>query len=632
MRKINEDELELDIPETEENSELDLDIDDGSSDIQTVYEDDKFKVLNPTSEWGLLASSTGTDWDLEERSWILDKYNLQYIIVEKTGKKRKFRVQKGYSDIYAPSGARYSAGTWLGKNGTVGLQRWFLSGKWPYINAQLQKKVGANILTSDNNNNTYEYPSEFDGGWSVRRNATKITKIKIKPGTESIKDLSGFPSVKKLVIPEGVKRINRYACSFLSSLEELYLPNTLTKIGEGAFKGAKLKSVFIPKSVKTMGRSVFECDKWYGEYKHNILDPESLTIYCEASEQPSGWDENWNDCQYLGWDRATGKSINSKYPVIWGATRPTTVTEDLDNDDFDVLEVDTELQPYYLGDEEKCIELIEAHKNEKCWFLSLSDGVWDCYSGLDELSNDDILGGLKTFEEAKRIFLEYDFSEGFNYAKEEAEEAGEPLYYESDIYIECILDLTYDEDNEMDYSDSKAVAVREFIYDEESPENNVSEDLENTDFEVENTDLGGYKLSEDNLQDISYLRDKYLGEFVQYTDSYNNQRYEDLNLLWFEYPHDNDDGQWYLFKVKDNDDFLHDYNIRYPYIVVYQGFGDYGPENLREKTRTGQGVGRIGEYIVSKLNLEGTIPEIDLLNNHTINEDLDLDTNDNLDL
>ena len=43
--------------------------------------------------------------------------------------------------------------------------------------------------------------------------------------------------IKKVIIPEGVTTINKYAFAYLTALEEVVFPSTLTKIGVGAFQG-----------------------------------------------------------------------------------------------------------------------------------------------------------------------------------------------------------------------------------------------------------------------------------------------------------------------------------------------------------------------------------------------------------
>ena len=66
------------------------------------------------------------------------------------------------------------------------------------------------------------------------------------------------------------------------SLTKITIPNSVTSIGELAFSGCKnLISIEIPNSVTNIELLAFyECN--------------SLTIYCEASSQPNGWNLDWN--------------------------------------------------------------------------------------------------------------------------------------------------------------------------------------------------------------------------------------------------------------------------------------------------------------------------------------------------
>ena len=75
------------------------------------------------------------------------------------------------------------------------------------------------------------------------------------------------------------------------NLTSVTIPDSVTSIDNCAFKDCtSLTSITIPASVTTLGLYVFEgCS--------------SLTIYCEATEQPSGWSSSWNP---------------DNCPVVWG--------------------------------------------------------------------------------------------------------------------------------------------------------------------------------------------------------------------------------------------------------------------------------------------------------------------------
>ena len=98
-------------------------------------------------------------------------------------------------------------------------------------------------------------------------------------------------SLTSITIPNSVKSIDNYAFSSCDSLANIIIPNGVTSIGEHAFYNCNsLASITIPDSVTSIGYYAFDgCD--------------SLTIYCEASSKPSGWNSSWNysDCPVV-WD------------------------------------------------------------------------------------------------------------------------------------------------------------------------------------------------------------------------------------------------------------------------------------------------------------------------------------------
>ena len=107
---------------------------------------------------------------------------------------------------------------------------------------------------------------------------------------------SGCSSLTSVVIPNSVTTIGDYAFSGCSSLTSVVIPNSVTTIGSCAFSGcSSLTSVVIPNSVTTIGSYAFS------GYNY-------LTIYCEATSQPSGWDSSWN--WNVDW--------SSSYHVVWG--------------------------------------------------------------------------------------------------------------------------------------------------------------------------------------------------------------------------------------------------------------------------------------------------------------------------
>jgi len=74
-------------------------------------------------------------------------------------------------------------------------------------------------------------------------------------------------------------------------LASITIPNSVTIIGDKAFQQCRcLTSIIIPNNVTSIGKGAFDgCS--------------SLTICCEASSKPDGWDDNWNP---------------NHRPVVWG--------------------------------------------------------------------------------------------------------------------------------------------------------------------------------------------------------------------------------------------------------------------------------------------------------------------------
>ncbi len=130
------------------------------------------------------------------------------------------------------------------------------------------------------------------GDWTFH-GCSGLTSITIPNSMRSIgisafSDCSGLTSI---TIPNGVRSIGNWTFHGCSGLTSITIPNSMRSIGIGAFRGCSgLTSIIIPESVTSIcGWAFYGCKK--------------LKIYCEASEQPSGWNENWN--------------LDNR-PVVWG--------------------------------------------------------------------------------------------------------------------------------------------------------------------------------------------------------------------------------------------------------------------------------------------------------------------------
>lgn len=144
---------------------------------------------------------------------------------------------------------------------------------------------------------------EYWNKGEVSINNDQITSIQLSKYTEKInrEALSYAKKLKTVELPSTLKVIDSYAFSYASLEDGIDLPDGLETIGDCAFQSTKMKTIFIPNSVQTIGKFPFK-------------NCENLVIYCEATSRPSGW--------YAGWDVKQEKgSMYYRHTVIWGASR-----------------------------------------------------------------------------------------------------------------------------------------------------------------------------------------------------------------------------------------------------------------------------------------------------------------------
>ena len=90
--------------------------------------------------------------------------------------------------------------------------------------------------------------------------------------------------ITKLVIPDGVTSI-RSGVFYGNSFTEVVISDSVQTIGSQAFESSNcLSKFFCPDSVTTIGANAISLSMWANC---------TLTIYCEATSQPSGWDSQW---------------------------------------------------------------------------------------------------------------------------------------------------------------------------------------------------------------------------------------------------------------------------------------------------------------------------------------------------
>ncbi len=110
---------------------------------------------------------------------------------------------------------------------------------------------------------------------------------------------SNCTNLTQITLPESVTAIGNNSFEY-TALEAFVVGKNVTSIGNVAFQQscAKLKSLYIPKSVKTIGIYIIDGAAT------------GITVYCEASSQPSGWDSSWRGGMVFD------------LTVLWGQTMP----------------------------------------------------------------------------------------------------------------------------------------------------------------------------------------------------------------------------------------------------------------------------------------------------------------------
>lgn len=153
----------------------------------------------------------------------------------------------------------------------------------PLLNTQDKQIYGA--INELNEKVTASYPYSEGLSYDLSADGTYYT---VYMGSCTDADIN-IPSIYK-GLP--VQSIGYAAFSGRTSITSVKIPKSVTTIDTFAFVGCtNLTRVEIPASVSTILHTAF--DTGYS----------SLTIYCEAESQPSGWHSNWNP---------------GNIPVIWG--------------------------------------------------------------------------------------------------------------------------------------------------------------------------------------------------------------------------------------------------------------------------------------------------------------------------
>ncbi len=111
------------------------------------------------------------------------------------------------------------------------------------------------------------------------------------------------------IIPDGITEIGDDAFYDCYGLTDVYLPESIKRIGNGAFSGSGITSIEIPKHVEHIGSFAFNhCNelmdiiipdsvKYIGELVFAGFDcaSEKRSIFCETSKKPKRWHREWTD-------------------------------------------------------------------------------------------------------------------------------------------------------------------------------------------------------------------------------------------------------------------------------------------------------------------------------------------------
>lgn len=325
-----------------------IDLKDFGEFAKKVFEDKDWEIWKPINESGMIALSRATRWltkhywtrdktdgydEVNPESWTLRDWPRAYVIINKAKPEKKYLFQQGWGGMYSPSYARYSMATWVLKQNSAKMTKWFSDQNFQFVSKRLRIQYNT---TKVSQSGVYNYPEDGEIAWDSR---SQIKKITIAPGTTRINSraFSGFSMVEEIEIPDTVTTISSYSFSMCVNLKKIKLPSNLTIIKSSAFYGCKslknviipdkvkaiendafgyctgLSSIYIPKSVINLDNGIFY--SWRSDVQN------TLTVYCEVDEKPYSWDTEW-DVIYRAYPQTNGALSLSRVNVIWGASKP----------------------------------------------------------------------------------------------------------------------------------------------------------------------------------------------------------------------------------------------------------------------------------------------------------------------
>ena len=143
-------------------------------------------------------------------------------------------------------------------------------------------------------------------GASAFESQGKLTSIKLPSSVSSIEEKAfAYTGLKSVILPKCIRTLGKEAFYICDSLTRIVFPNGLHTIGEGAFcLCLKLKSVKLPTSVSEIKSRAFadsgltsvKIPKGVTRIGERAFDPNiggKLKIYVSVKEKPSDWAEYW---------------------------------------------------------------------------------------------------------------------------------------------------------------------------------------------------------------------------------------------------------------------------------------------------------------------------------------------------
>ncbi len=141
----------------------------------------------------------------------------------------------------------------------------------------VQYAVGKNDEVFTTPSHVLEIGDRAFSGSSYIKEVVLVNVSKI--GTSAFSDCSALANI---TMSQSLITVEDFAFQDCVSLESVTLPKGVKNIGEYAFsKCSKLKEIFIPSTVTSVGEGAF-----WRSY--------ALTIYCQLSQAPTTWNEDWN--------------------------------------------------------------------------------------------------------------------------------------------------------------------------------------------------------------------------------------------------------------------------------------------------------------------------------------------------